>query len=324
MACIDDVQIRVLPDGATTTCVDPFLCDKVTIIAKDQPRPREYQVKIAREARDARAVRARGALRAEPLREVHEVRVDLVLQQRGAGGGAAPGDVAFLDSSLCNKPIASSGGTWLRSDFTGFKTGCSFSVRQRVVLPLQTLSNLLAALREGKYDASSIRVITRLTNERSGQTLWTDTFDYVVTDGTDTDTGTVTVQAYRRVRWGNAMPVTPSVTAVCTVAWAVSNTTFTEGSSRLAAVNTSIPSRAGIRRSVKIKPGRSRWMMSSARTELDSVKHSYGTRLKMRRQLSNASCSSSTIRIVGCISGNCGGSQAKRKNKSRVHGRALL
>ena len=38
------------------------------------------------------------------------------------------GDVAFLDSSLCNKPIASSGGTWLRSDFTGFKTGCSFSV----------------------------------------------------------------------------------------------------------------------------------------------------------------------------------------------------
>jgi hypothetical protein len=38
------------------------------------------------------------------------------------------GDVAFLDSSLCNKPIASSGGTWLRSDFTGFKSGCSFSV----------------------------------------------------------------------------------------------------------------------------------------------------------------------------------------------------
>jgi hypothetical protein len=38
------------------------------------------------------------------------------------------GDVAFLDSSLCNHPIASSGGTWLRSDFTGFKSGCSFSV----------------------------------------------------------------------------------------------------------------------------------------------------------------------------------------------------
>ena len=38
------------------------------------------------------------------------------------------GDVAFLDSSLCNKPIASSGGTWLRADFTGFKSGCSFSV----------------------------------------------------------------------------------------------------------------------------------------------------------------------------------------------------
>ena len=38
------------------------------------------------------------------------------------------GDVAFLDSSLCNKPIASSGGTWLRADFTGFKSGCSFGV----------------------------------------------------------------------------------------------------------------------------------------------------------------------------------------------------
>jgi hypothetical protein len=38
------------------------------------------------------------------------------------------GDVAFLDSSLCNKPIASSGGTWLRADVTGFKSGCSFSV----------------------------------------------------------------------------------------------------------------------------------------------------------------------------------------------------
>src|SRR3954465_1719199 len=30
----------------------------------------------------------------------------------------------------------------------GVWTGCSFSVRQRVVLPLQTLSNLLAALRK--------------------------------------------------------------------------------------------------------------------------------------------------------------------------------
>src|SRR4026207_890971 len=37
----------------------------------------------------------------------------------------------------------------------GVWTGCSFSVRQRVVLPLQTLSNLLAALR-GRH--SSIRV----------------------------------------------------------------------------------------------------------------------------------------------------------------------
>src|SRR5947209_11650291 len=30
-------------------------------------------------------------------------------------------------------------------------TGCSFSVRHRVVLPLQTLSNLLAALRESDF-----------------------------------------------------------------------------------------------------------------------------------------------------------------------------
>jgi len=33
----------------------------------------------------------------------------------------------------------------------GVWTGCSFSVRQRVVLPLQTLSNLLAALRESDF-----------------------------------------------------------------------------------------------------------------------------------------------------------------------------
>src|SRR5881392_734842 len=33
----------------------------------------------------------------------------------------------------------------------GVWTGCSFSVRQRVVLPLQTLSNILAALRESDF-----------------------------------------------------------------------------------------------------------------------------------------------------------------------------
>src|ERR687884_713080 len=33
----------------------------------------------------------------------------------------------------------------------GVWIGCSFSVRQRVVLPLQTLSNLLAALRESDF-----------------------------------------------------------------------------------------------------------------------------------------------------------------------------
>src|SRR5438128_9978955 len=33
----------------------------------------------------------------------------------------------------------------------GVWAGCSFSVRQRVVLPLQTLSNLLAALRESDF-----------------------------------------------------------------------------------------------------------------------------------------------------------------------------
>jgi hypothetical protein len=38
------------------------------------------------------------------------------------------GDVAFLNSLNCTHPIASSGGTWLRSDFTGFKSNCSFDV----------------------------------------------------------------------------------------------------------------------------------------------------------------------------------------------------
>ena len=33
----------------------------------------------------------------------------------------------------------------------GFWLGFSFALRERVVLPLQTLSNLLAALREGDY-----------------------------------------------------------------------------------------------------------------------------------------------------------------------------
>ncbi len=37
VACIDDVQIRVLPDGATNTCVDPFLCDNVKI-SKGTPK----------------------------------------------------------------------------------------------------------------------------------------------------------------------------------------------------------------------------------------------------------------------------------------------
>ncbi|HZW75643.1 MAG TPA: PAS domain-containing protein, partial [Caldimonas sp.] len=44
----------------------------------------------------------------------------------------------------------------------GVWVGCSFSVRQRVVLPLQTLSNLLAALRESDF---SIRA--RHANRRS-------------------------------------------------------------------------------------------------------------------------------------------------------------
>ena len=38
------------------------------------------------------------------------------------------GDVAFLNSLLCTHPIASSGGTWLRSDFTGFKSNCEIDV----------------------------------------------------------------------------------------------------------------------------------------------------------------------------------------------------
>ena len=38
------------------------------------------------------------------------------------------GDVAFLNSLNCTHPIASSGGTWLRSDFTGFTSNCSLDV----------------------------------------------------------------------------------------------------------------------------------------------------------------------------------------------------
>ncbi len=40
----------------------------------------------------------------------------------------ANGDVAFLNSVLCSHSIASSGGTWLRSDFTGFTTNCEIDV----------------------------------------------------------------------------------------------------------------------------------------------------------------------------------------------------
>src|SRR5437764_14840661 len=39
----------------------------------------------------------------------------------------------------------------------GVWTGCSFSVRHRVVLPLQTLSNLLAALRESDFSIRARR-----------------------------------------------------------------------------------------------------------------------------------------------------------------------
>src|SRR5947199_8238542 len=39
----------------------------------------------------------------------------------------------------------------------GVWTGCSFSVRHRVVLPLQTLSNLLAALRESDFSIPAPR-----------------------------------------------------------------------------------------------------------------------------------------------------------------------
>jgi nitrate/nitrite-specific signal transduction histidine kinase len=50
-------------------------------------------------------------------------------------------------------------GSWL---------GLSFSVRERVVTPLQTLSNLLAALREGDY---SIRARGANIDEPLGQVM---------------------------------------------------------------------------------------------------------------------------------------------------------
>ena len=40
---------------------------------------------------------------------------------------------------------------------TGFWLGFSYAVRERVVFPLQTLSNLLAALREGDFSISDAR-----------------------------------------------------------------------------------------------------------------------------------------------------------------------
>jgi hypothetical protein len=38
------------------------------------------------------------------------------------------GDVAYLDPAYCSHPVTVSGGTWLRSDFTGFTSDCGFYV----------------------------------------------------------------------------------------------------------------------------------------------------------------------------------------------------
>ena len=50
----------------------------------------------------------------------------------------------------------------------GVWLGFTFAVRERVVIPLQTLSNLLAALREGDY---SIRARGARTDEALGQVM---------------------------------------------------------------------------------------------------------------------------------------------------------
>jgi len=50
----------------------------------------------------------------------------------------------------------------------GVWLGFAFAIRERVVIPLQTLSNLLAALREGEY---SIRARGARTNEALGQVM---------------------------------------------------------------------------------------------------------------------------------------------------------
>ena len=50
----------------------------------------------------------------------------------------------------------------------GVWLGFAFAIRERVVIPLQTLSNLLAALREGDY---SIRARGARTNEALGQVM---------------------------------------------------------------------------------------------------------------------------------------------------------
>ncbi|MEW6127967.1 MAG: ATP-binding protein [Acidobacteriota bacterium] len=51
----------------------------------------------------------------------------------------------------------------------GFWFGCSLAVRERVIFPLQTLSNLLAALREGDF---SIRARGAMHNDALGEALF--------------------------------------------------------------------------------------------------------------------------------------------------------
>jgi hypothetical protein len=92
-----------------------------------------------------RGLRAR--LRVEPVRLAAAVRSThpAARARRRLSGGGRRADPA-LDRRLHAKV------QWTLTVFVvGVWTGCSFSVRQRVVLPLQTLSNLLAALRESDF-----------------------------------------------------------------------------------------------------------------------------------------------------------------------------
>ena len=69
----------------------------------------------------------------KPVADVTNLSYDF--RTAGVGAGAPRisvifnnGDVGYLAASTCSEPIAASGGTWSRADFTGDLTDCGFNV----------------------------------------------------------------------------------------------------------------------------------------------------------------------------------------------------